>query len=358
MLSEYVDLIGPLGVIVLPFLVIFLSVVLAYLSNWIIRRWVLRFAAKTKTTLDDRLIKILQRPIFFGTILLGFLISIGILKTTLSEESMRAVNFLNKLLLILLTGIGAFAVVKLIDLGLLGLGVRLAKRTQTRLDDEVIPFLSKVLKVMVFAGAFVLVLNILGYTIGSITSVIAGLGIVGFAVGFASKDTLENILAGFFILADRPFAKGDRIQIGEHVGDVVDIGLRTTKIKTLDSLVVIVPNSKVITQEVINYERPKTDIKVVIKVGVAYGSDVDRVKEILLDVGKGCEYVVDSPEPSVCFREFGDSSLNFELRVWVGDFRKRLRAIDFINTEIDKRFKEEGIEIPFPIRTLYMRKEG
>ena len=210
---------------------------------------------------------------------------------------------------------------------------------------------------MIRAGIYLISLMTILDLIGiEVSPLVASLGIAGFAIGFAAKDTLGNLLAGFFIMTDRPFKKGDRVEIAGYLGEIVDIGLRTTKIMTLDSNVVIIPNSKIISNEVTNYTLPSVRIKVKIPLGVAYGSDVDEVKKIILDVAKKAD-ILEDPAPSVFFREFGESSLNFLLIVWVDTFRIKFGVTDQVNSMLYKEFDKAGIDIPFPCRTVYLKKE-
>jgi small-conductance mechanosensitive channel len=199
-----------------------------------------------------------------------------------------------------------------------------------------------------------MVLDKLGY---SIAPVITSLGLVGFAVGFAAKDTISNVLAGFFILIDRPFKIGDRVRIGSTCGDVVDIGLRTTKIETLDHQIDLVPNSSIVSSSVTNYSLPDIKEKLILQFGVSYNSNVEKVKKVLCEVAKKTPHVIRDPPPETFFSEFGDSSLNIKLVAWIDDLRAESMVKDRFNSEVLKRFREEGIELPFPVRTVYLHKE-
>ena len=162
------------------------------------------------------------------------------------------------------------------------------------------------------------------------------------------------------ILLDRPFRVGDRIEVQEvgTWGEVVEIGLRTTRICTWRNREVIVPNSELISNQVTNWVLSSRYGRAIIPIGVAYGTDVEKVREILYEIVEDMPEVVKSgivPKPKVLFREFGDSSLNFELRVFLNNIDNRLSAISEINFAIDKAFKEQGIEIPFPQRDLHVK---
>ncbi|HIE34008.1 MAG TPA: mechanosensitive ion channel family protein [Candidatus Altiarchaeales archaeon] len=335
--------------IIFAIIIVIASVVVAKIVYWLVERYMKAFAAKTKSDIDDLILGIIHKPIYYIIILIG--IQLAVSYVTVSTEFEDISYRLISIAVILL---GAWVIARIMDAILLSVGKKIATKTKTTVDDEAIPFLSKVLKFTIYLLAFIIVLDQFGI---EITPLVASLGIAGFAIGFAAKDTISNLLAGFFILTDRPFARGDRIKIKGYLGEVVDIGLRTTKIKTLDHTYVIIPNAGIVSNEVINYTLPDVKIKVKIPIGVAYGTDPDKVKRIIIDVTKRIDEVMKDPKPVVYFTEFGESSLNFLLIFWVPDFRKKLVAVDKINSEINKEFEKTGIEIPFPCRTIYMRKE-
>jgi small-conductance mechanosensitive channel len=177
-------------------------------------------------------------------------------------------------------------------------------------------------------------------------------------VGFAAKDSLANLFSGIFIITDSPYRVGDYVNLdtGER-GQVTDIGLRSTRILTRDDVEIIIPNSAMGNAKIINESGgPFRYQRIRVPVGVAYGSDVDRVKEVLMDVALKEPDVRDHPEPRVRFRSLGDSGLNFELLGWIELPEDRGRVIDILLTTIYKRLGQEGIEIPYPKRDVYVRQ--
>jgi MscS family membrane protein len=187
---------------------------------------------------------------------------------------------------------------------------------------------------------------------------LASAGIVGIAVGFAARDTLANLFAGIFILADAPYKLGDFIVLdsGER-GRVTDIGIRSTRLLTRDDIEITLPNAVIANAKIANETGgPYKKTRVRATVGVAYGSDIDHVREVLQGVLAECEYVEPYPEPQVRFREMGDSALVFQVRGWVAEPVLVGRTIDALNTAIYKRFAETGIEIPFPQRVVHLTK--
>jgi small-conductance mechanosensitive channel len=159
-------------------------------------------------------------------------------------------------------------------------------------------------------------------------------------------------------LFERPIRKGDWVEVGGTVGHVREIQIRSTRIQTFDRADVIVPNSELISNQVSNWVLSNRSGRAIVPVGVAYGSDTEKVRDILLEIAHNNPDIDKSgfvPEPVVLFREFGDSSLNFELRVFLNDVESRLQVISDLNFAIDKAFRENDIEIPFPQRDVHVR---
>jgi small-conductance mechanosensitive channel len=189
------------------------------------------------------------------------------------------------------------------------------------------------------------------------TAWLASAGIIGIAVGFAAKDSIANLLSGIFILADSPYKINDYIVIdsGER-GKVTHIGLRSTRILTRDDLEVNIPNAMIANGKIVN-ESSGRHIKsrTRIAVSVAYGSDIDQVKALLMDEAQQESQICDDPEPRVRFRSFGASGLDLELLVWIDDPEIRGRVKDSLNSSIYKRFALEGIEIPYSKHDIYIK---
>lgn len=181
-------------------------------------------------------------------------------------------------------------------------------------------------------------------------------GAIGVGLGFGLQNVINNFISGIIILAERPIALGDRVEVGGVTGQVAKISLRSTTIVTNDNISIIVPNSDFITQSVINWSHGDPTVQMRLPVGVAYGSDTEKVRRVLLEVAAANPHVLKEPAPAVYFDSFGDSSLNFELGVWTREmtFKPRRFRSD-LNFAIDAAFRANGIEIPFPQRDLHVR---
>jgi small-conductance mechanosensitive channel len=183
---------------------------------------------------------------------------------------------------------------------------------------------------------------------------------MGIAIGFAAKDTLANLFSGVFIMADSPYKIGDYVVLddgGGLRGKVTHIGIRSTRLLTRDDVEVTIPNSIMGNSKVVNESGgPHVKYRLRVAVGVAYGSDIDQVREVLTTVAQESESVCSDPEPRVRFRTFGASSLDFELLCWVSDPELRGRVLDELNSAVYKRFIDEGIEIPYAKQDLYIKE--
>jgi small-conductance mechanosensitive channel len=187
---------------------------------------------------------------------------------------------------------------------------------------------------------------------------LASAGIVAVAVGLAAQDALGNLFAGISILADAPYKLGDYIVLdGNERGKVTKIGLRSTRILTRDDIEIIIPNTLIANSKIINESGgPSIRQRMRIPVGVAYGSDIETVKKVLLDAVRTQEAVSSRPEPWVRFNGFGESSLDFDIRCWINDPARRGRVLDAINCGVYDGLNQAGIEIPFPKRDLYIKE--
>jgi small-conductance mechanosensitive channel len=204
---------------------------------------------------------------------------------------------------------------------------------------------------MIFVG-FLFAMSLAGVELKNF-AVLAGA--FGIGIGFGLQNIVNNFVSGIILLFERPIKVGDIVIVDNAWGTVLRIGLRSTVVTTLDESEIIVPNSLLVSEMVTNWSLTSPLCRVSIPVGVAYGSDVSLVLKILVEAGEENDNVLTDPAPSPLFNGFGDSSLDFELRVWISNVRDRLRVRSEVCQFIDRRFREEGVEIPFPQRDLHLR---
>lgn len=181
-------------------------------------------------------------------------------------------------------------------------------------------------------------------------------GAIGIGVGFGLQNVVSNFIAGLIIMFERPIKVGDRIVVDNVDGDVIEIGARSTTILTNDNITIIVPNSRFITESVVNWQYEDKKVRFKIPVAVAYGSDASKVRDLLLQVASADPEVLEVPEPTVRLLEFGDNGLHFELRAWSStSVHRRGRLLSSLNFAIYETFNAAGIEFPFPQRDLHIR---
>ena len=210
-----------------------------------------------------------------------------------------------------------------------------------------------IVRMVVLALGLIIILQTAGIDLSTLTVLFGALGI---GVGFGLQGVTNNFVSGIILLLERPIKVGDRIEVGDIHGDVVNISPRATTIVTNDNIAIIVPNADFISSKVINWSYTNRDVRFNFPVGVSYGSDPEQVRHVLLEVAQAHRGVLNQPGPSVLFEGFGNSSLNFLLRVWTREFATVpgvLRSELYFS--ISRAFKEHSIEIPFPQRDLHIK---
>lgn len=206
-------------------------------------------------------------------------------------------------------------------------------------------------KVVFYTGIIILIITVMGQLGISLAPLLAGAGIVGVALGFASQTSVSNIISGLFLIAEQPFKVDDIINVGGTVGIVMSIDVLSVKLRNFDNMFVRIPNETIIKTEVINLTKfPIRRFSA--KVSVAYKENIEKVREILMEVAEKNKYSLSEPEPSIIFDAFGTSSIDLSFRVWA-PVDEWILLKNTIQEEIKKRFDEEGIEIPFPHVSLY-----
>ncbi|MFC1544401.1 mechanosensitive ion channel family protein, partial [Gemmatimonadota bacterium] len=230
---------------------------------------------------------------------------------------------------------------------------RFAARTESRVDDEILPLIERIAQILVWAIAIIVIFDHFGI---GVSSLVVTLGAGSLAFALAAQETLANMIGGFVIFVDRPFRIGDRILLENGTkGDVQEIGLRSTKVLTFENTIMVIPNAQIIKEKVTNLSYPDPKIRVMVDFGVAYGTDLERVKQIVLEVARAHTGILEDPEPRVYFIEFADSALVMRLVCRTLDFKEQWNITEEIRMGIWRALYEHQISIPFPQRDLWLR---
>lgn len=340
----------PYGELLDFFLVIVLFLSIAKVASFLMKRTVYKFTKRTKTILDDLLIKALNLPLLAGITLLGIYYAVMDLPFLTAYHQYISTGFTIGFIII-----GTIAVIRVINAFIEWYMTEISARVKTQADKHFMPLIRKVAYGFVGIIALLWILNQLGV---EITTLVATMGIGGIAVALALQDTLKEFFAGTYVILDKPVRIGDYIELetGER-GYVVDITWRSTKIKMLGDNMVIIPNSKLASSKIINYDMPKKEMSVVIPVGVSYDSDLDKVERITVRVAKEVlkktQGAKEDFEPFIRYNEFGESNINFSVILRVKSFvDKYLLTHEFIKA-LKKAYDKEGIEISWPVRKVY-----
>jgi len=328
-------------------LIIVGSIIMAKLTDWIFVGIFKRWSSKTNTNLDDNIVNFLHKPIFYSILFFGF--STGVNLLGLPEYINFAILGVFKTATILIW-LSLFAKVFTLSMDWT------TRRTDNKLlQSRTLPLFNNLGKIAI--GLFGAYFIFLSWNI-NINGILASAGVLGVVLGLAAKDTVANFFAGVFLMADSPFKEGDYIMLetGER-GYVKNMGLRSTRFMTRDDIEITIPNSVIAAAKIINESGGSgvEDIeRVRISLQVAYGSDVDQVKDILQSIAINNKDVLYNPDPRVRFREFADSGIRLELLFWIFKPETRGRIVDTVNTEIYKQFKQNGVTIPYPTMKVLM----
>tara|TARA_B100000745_G_scaffold141234_1_gene92207 strand:+ start:13351 stop:14415 length:1065 start_codon:yes stop_codon:yes gene_type:complete len=335
--------------IILSVLIILGAVIAAKITDMIFTRIFKRIVNKTQTNFDDRILELLHRPIFYSILFIGF--SVAVKTAELPNYIDYALVGIFKTSTIL---IWLFVVMKVL---ILSMEWASQKTSNPLLQQKTLPLFNNLGKIAI--GLFGIYFIFLSWDI-NINGILASAGVLGVVLGLAAKDTVANFFAGIFLMADSPYKEGDYILLdtGER-GYVKSMGLRSTRFMTRDDIEITIPNSVIAASKIVNESGgPGEKERVRITLHVAYESDIDDVKALLISIALGNENVLKTPEPRVRFREFADHGLRLQLLFWIHKPEIRGRTVDAVNTEIYKQFSQNNISIPYPTMKVILPREG
>jgi MscS family membrane protein len=325
--------------------ILVVSVLVAFLVKLIMRQVLKPLVKRTKTKIDDLIIKSISSIIFYVVIIVGFKIGIQHFEfETTTYSSIVNTLFILIIVVMVLRIITNFAKHWIEEW---------AAKTASTADDRLIPLVAKILKAVTIILGFFFIFDTWNI---NLSPLLATAGIAGIAIGFAVRDSLANILGGIQLVLDKTFKVGDKVELESgEMGEILDIGIRSTKLRTYDNEVIYIPNGSLANTKIKNFTVPDLSVRVNVNFGVEYGSDPDRVRAVVIDAVKKIDAVIAHPEPVVQFLNMGDSSLDFVARVWVQNYTEAYSTKLKVTDEIYNALNKANIGIPFPTRTIFTK---
>ncbi|MFA5382821.1 MAG: mechanosensitive ion channel family protein [Candidatus Micrarchaeia archaeon] len=325
------------------------TIILAKVAYYIIKGTISRFTKRTKTKLDDLLMSALEKPFIVLILIFGAQFGLEFLSLP-NGYGNTAQNILG----VLLTFNIAWFIVGVLNSFIENYVEHLTRKTESKLDDQILPIFKKGVFAIVFILALITALNNFGY---DVTALLGGLGIAGIAVAMAAQSTLGDLLGGINIFTGRPFEVDDWINFGGKGGQVTEVGMRNTRLKSFDGTLLTVPNS-ILGKEIIENYTKAEKRRIRFNIGLTYNTSTKQIakaKEILLKITKEIEGI-EKDSATVHFKEFADSSINLMFTYYIIDTSKFLDIQDEVNTKIKERFDKNKLDFAFPSQTIYLKK--
>jgi len=332
----------------IAFITILGIVIIGKFAFWVLGNFIKKFAAKTKSRLDDILIDEIEEPLIFALALVGIWHAID--RLNFSESGHLFVAHAFEFAIVLNV---SWLLVRLIEVFYQEYLLPLTQKTDSDVDDHIFPIVRKGLKTIIWILGIIIGLNNAGYDVGAI---LAGLGIGGLALAMAAKNTVENIFGGFTIFSDKLFKVGDRIKAAGFDGTVEEIGLRTTRMRTLEGRLVTIPNSEFTNSPLENISSEPSR-KVSLNIGVSYDTKPETINKAIKIINNIIEKDDDLLEKRyISFTTFGDFSLNISVSYYIKQGADIAEATTRFNIELLKQFNKAKIEMPFPTHTILTKK--
>ncbi len=322
-----------------------LTLVALVVARLIMKKVVLDFVKKTKVEWDDKLFVPVSKRVYFFVFTAGFHLSMYWIMGEDSDFAFTFIPLIQAIYIILSASLVSVALKVMVP----EIMDRFSDPTSVTVSgsNSLVIF---ILRAAVWMGGIYLAFSELGI---ELFGLLASLAVFSLIIGLAMQQTLGNIVNSFMLALDQPFEVGDRIEVEGKMGSVVSVGILSTKILTHEENLVVIPNNSLVNSTVINHARGGGDgvgrrISLVQDIGVGYDEDISHVKYTVLQLMRDCPYVLKKPEPRVLLIELGDFAKVFRMYGWVEDYSDEYVARDWLLKNVDERFKNEGIEIPFP----------
>jgi len=323
-----------------------------WVINLILGKLLFRITKRTKNSLDNQILDAARLPLYLLAVVLA-------LDTALNRLSFLPGDWntwLKEGFFLLYFLVGFIFIWRLVTHFFRWYGEEMARKTETKLNKQLFPFFERIALILLSAIGTI---TLLSYFEINITAMVTTLGIGSLAVALAAQSALEDSISGFLIMMDRPFRIGDRIELMDldTWGDVVDIGIRSTRIRTRDNRMVVVPNSVIGKSLVVNYAYPNDQYRLQIHIGVAYGTELEKARQVMIDAVKKVEGVLSDRQVEALFLEFGESALIFRVRWWLESYVDTRRMFDRVNTALYNALQKENIELPSPQLDVHLQNK-
>jgi small-conductance mechanosensitive channel len=316
------------------------------IGRWVVRLFleqiVHRLVKRTKTTLDETLWKVLNTPIYWFIIV--FAVDFGTERLDFIPAKIQSV--LNEIYYVLYFLIGIMFILRLVSELFRWYRKGIDEKADPHLAKQMLPFLRRVALIVIATIALV---SLLGrYT--DISALLATLGVTSLAFALAAQTALEDLFSGFLIMLDRPFRVGDRIEIQDldTWGDVSEIGLRSTRIRTRDNRMVILANSKISKSMIVNHAYPDTQYRIQVEIGVDYDADIELARKTIVETVQKVDGVLQNRPVEALLLAFGESALIFRVRWWIESYVDTRRMFDNVNTSLYEALTQAGVSLPYP----------
>jgi small-conductance mechanosensitive channel len=333
--------------IIASVLIFLIFIIVGWIIYHIFERYFTRWAEKTKTKLDDEILRNIKKPIYFLVILIGIYFSLELL--TILEDYSETLVFIFTILEILLI---TFIITRVVNVIIAWYAER---RSERKMSEHILFVLKRIVNAIIFLFAFLIILYVLQI---DLSGIVIGLGVGGIAIAFALQNVLSDIFSAFSIYFDRPFEIGDFIVIGEYSGTVKKIGMKSTRVKLLQGEELVLANSVLTTTNVRNFKKMRKR-RIRFNFGITYDTSSKKLKKIPKMVSNIIEKNELTNVDRIHFKEFGDFSLNFEVIYYINskDYAKYMDVQQEINFAIKEAFEKEGIEMAYPTQTIFLNKE-
>ncbi len=359
-----------LYIAIISFGVAAVLIVFGKMISLTLRKLLKPIVKRSKAKIDDQMFELMKSTLFKIIILIGLSVGLGIFKSGLSlksgnppqklityypyfEDIVISADYALFLLIVVIILVVSFRTITILFNWYSG---KIDSGENKNLSGSLFPLLQKLSKMLLTALAFVIVLAKFHI---DISGFIVSLGVGSLAIALAAQETISNMISGFIIMTDRPFRIGDRIKVNpDLVGDVIEIGVRSTKVLDFDNNIIIVPNNDIVKSRIVNLTYPSALSRVVVEVMVAYNCDIDKVKKILISVAENNPLVAKSPAPDTFLTKFGDSGVSYRLTTFTENYQNNAKLGSELREAILIEFKKEKIEIPFPQMDIRLQKNN